>query len=170
VGLAPQNDPNNKLSSFIEQVSGGDKLRPVFSFYLPENQNGKLMLGGYDLSKFAAAGSSEKDIVWSQVAVDEKTWSATLNSVQLGGKHIASKSEKIMLDTGLSYNLVPKDDVESVAKALMGYGIECKPPSFTGKLELYKCKCFSDNLKSLQPIQLFIGGQFFDLPVQSYIQ
>lgn len=26
VGLAPQNDPNNKLSSFIEQVTAGQKL------------------------------------------------------------------------------------------------------------------------------------------------
>jgi len=40
IGLAPQNDPNNKLRSFIEQVTGNNQLNPLFSFYLPKGQNG----------------------------------------------------------------------------------------------------------------------------------
>jgi len=57
-----------------------------------------------------------------------------------------------MLDTGLTYALVPSTDVDSVAKALMGYTIKCSPPSFTGHLGLYTCECSSDSYKSLKPI------------------
>ena len=53
VGLAPQNDPNNRLASFIEQMAPEKGMRPLFSFYLPVERNGKLMLGGYDVNKFA---------------------------------------------------------------------------------------------------------------------
>jgi hypothetical protein len=30
-----------------------------------------------------------------------------------------------MLDTGVSYALVPKEDVDALAKALMGFSINC---------------------------------------------
>ena len=75
-----------------------------------------------------------------------------------------------MLDTGLSYALVPQADVTAVAKALMGYNIKCDPPGYTGHLELYKCQCQSESMKSLPPLQLFIGGQYFDMPVSNYIK
>lgn len=60
---------------------------------------------------------------------DEKTWSVEYNGVQFkDGKGIESKSERIMLDTGLSYALVPAADVTSVAKGLMGYSLNCEAP------------------------------------------
>ena len=75
-----------------------------------------------------------------------------------------------MLDTGLTYALVPTTDVESVAKALMGYSLQCQAPGRTGALGLYKCSgCTEGNFSSLKPIELFIGGKYFDLPVSSYI-
>ena len=75
-----------------------------------------------------------------------------------------------MLDTGLTYALVPSLDVTSVAKALLGYSIDCKPPTFTGSLGLYTCECSTGSYQSLTPLQLFIGGQYFDMPVESYIE
>jgi len=137
---------------------------------LPKNQDGKLTIGGYDL-KYAKKGSSEEDITWSSVSNDEKTWSANFNGLKFkDGANIATKSEKIMLDTGLTYALVPSADVESVAKALMGYTIKCEAPSYTGHLGLYTCECSQESYGSLKPIQLFIGGQYFDMPVESYIE
>jgi len=90
-----------------------------------------------------------------------------LNGVKFkDGGDIATKSEKIMLDTGLTYALVPSDDVKSVAKSLMGYSLNCEPPAFKDDLSLYKCSgCTPGNLNSLKPIELFIGGKYFDIPV-----
>ena len=75
-----------------------------------------------------------------------------------------------MLDTGLTYALVPKKDVTSIAKALAGYNIKCRKSTFTGSLELYKCDCDAGSYSSLKPIQLLIGGQYFDMPVESYVE
>ena len=145
-------------------------MKPIFSFYLPKDQNGKLLLGGYDLS-YAQSGSTDNDITWSSVSQGEKTWSATFNGLKFKeGPGIKTQSEKIMLDTGLTYALVPKDDVETVAKALLGYSLECSAPQFTGSLGLYQCDCEKGSYESLQPLQLFIGGKYFDMPVSSYIE
>ena len=129
------------------------------------------MLGGYDLKAFAKNGATDNDITWSTVSPDEKTWSANFNGVKFkNGAPVVTKSEKIMLDTGLTYALVPKDDVAAVAKSLMGYSIQCQEPQNTGHLGLYQCECSQGSYNSLQPLQLFIGGQYFDMSVSSYIQ
>lgn len=169
VGLAPQNDPNNRLTSFVEQLTVHKDFKPVFSFYLPKGQNGKLMLGGYDVGMFGRQGLSEQDINWSSVADDEKTWSVSFNGLRFKeGHQINTKSEKVMLDTGVSYSLVPQADLESISKSLMGYNVKCEPPSLQETLRLYQCSC--DNIESLAPLQLFIGKNFFELPVSHYIQ
>mmetsp|Transcript_6586 Transcript_6586/g.11122 ORF Transcript_6586/g.11122 Transcript_6586/m.11122 type:complete len:126 (-) Transcript_6586:30-407(-) len=77
-----------------------------------------------------------------------------------------------MLDTGVSYSLAPAEDIQSVAKALRGYSLNCElPASDSEHLSLYSCSnCNEGNFRSLQPLQLLIGGREFDLPVESYIQ
>ena len=75
-----------------------------------------------------------------------------------------------MLDTGLTNALVPKEDVAAVAKSLMGYNIKCEEPSNTGHLSLFQCSCSQSDYNSLKPLQLMIGGQYFDMPVQSYLE
>lgn len=130
------------------------------------------MFGTYDLAQFAKKGSKEEDITWANVASDEKTWSITFDGLKFkDGAPVSTKSERIMMDTGLTYALVPSDDVESISKSLMGYSITCKPPGFTGKLGLYVCDgCGDSSYKSLPPLELFIGGKYFEMPVSSYIK
>ena len=103
---------------------------------------------------------------------DEKTWSVQYNGVRFkDGQGIDSKSERIMMDTGLSYALVPKEDLKAVAKGLMGYSLNCNEPDFTGKLGLYRCtSCSNGNYKSLAPIQLLIDNKFYEMPVESYLK
>lgn len=103
---------------------------------------------------------------------DENTWSVEYNGVKFkDGPSIESKSERIMLDTGLSYALVPTADVAAVAKGLMGYSLKCEAPSFTGQLGLYRCSaCSNGNYNSLAPIQLLINNKFYEMPVESYIK
>jgi hypothetical protein len=44
-------------------------IDPVFSFYMTknENQGSKITFGGYDVSKYAKSGSSEKDVAWLDI-------------------------------------------------------------------------------------------------------
>lgn len=82
IGLAPQNDPNVKVQSFIEQLASktGSLFKPVFSFHLPKDKDGSLMLGGYDLAQYARAGATDQDITWAKV--NGNTWSANFNGVK----------------------------------------------------------------------------------------
>lgn len=129
-----------------------------------------LLFGGYDISKYAKGG--ENDIIWSNVPGDEKTWSVEYQGARFkDGQTIDSKSERIMMDTGLSYALVPKTDLAAVAKGLMGYSLNCEEPQFTGKLGLYRCSsCSNGNYNSLAPIQLLIENKFYEMPVSSYLK
>lgn len=124
------------------------------------------MVGGYDTSQFALSDN----ISWADVASDEKTWSVKFNGLKFkGGRDIFTKSDKVMIDTGVSYALVPKDDIDTISKALMGYDITCQSPGFEADIIEYKCSCDQGSLSSLPPIQLYIGSKFFDLPASNYI-
>jgi hypothetical protein len=47
-------------------------MNQVFSFYLSKGagSTGKLKLGGYDLNSYAKPGTTDQDIVWTQVVDD----------------------------------------------------------------------------------------------------
>lgn len=80
VGLQPNNfqseDQNISIPSFIQQLSnskdaqGLSLIDPIFSFYLSSNKTrpGKVILGGYDLTKYAQTGVNETDIFWCDLA------------------------------------------------------------------------------------------------------
>jgi hypothetical protein len=54
---------------------------------------------------YAKAGSKDDDVSWMQLADD--SWTINMNGLKLGDKDIAIKSTQLMLDSGLSYNMVP---------------------------------------------------------------
>ena len=64
IGLAPgyeKSDNGVKLNSFIEQVDssrdmlGHRRIKPIFSFFLTKKSeiSGKVIIGGYDIAKYA---------------------------------------------------------------------------------------------------------------------
>ena len=99
-------------------------IQPIFSFFLTmnDNQTGKVILGGYDVSKYGAQGLTEKDIKWcSVVPKTDYFWTLSLNGSRLyGGKPIDGNqifanmtlhSSSLIIDTGLSYALAPMADI-----------------------------------------------------------
>ena len=84
----------------------------MFSFYLSkgEGSTGNLMVGGYDLSRFAYEGASPEDIVWTKLVGEG--WTIPMNGIRFkNGSIIHTRSEEITMDTGLSYALVPPMDI-----------------------------------------------------------
>lgn len=69
IGLAP---PSTEEKSVVPAFSS--QLDSVFSFYLSKGagSTGNLKIGGYDLQKYAKAGSTEADIIWNPVV--EEGW------------------------------------------------------------------------------------------------
>jgi hypothetical protein len=53
----------------------------MFSFYLTSNQEipGKVILGGYDLGRYAESGLAEKDIFWANISKEtDQFWSISM--------------------------------------------------------------------------------------------
>ena len=116
VGLGPMSD-EKRMPSFIEQLSGlggvngKDEVKPIFSFFLSnsEQKNGKLMFGGYNLSKYARPGSTDESIFWANMAHKKQFfWTINMGENQMAdGKKLDIASKFLILDSGLSYALIP---------------------------------------------------------------
>ena len=107
--MAPESEEKTLVKPFAQQV------KTMFSFYL--GKTGNLMVGGYDLSKYAFEGSQPEDITWTNLVGEG--WTIPMNMLRFkGGNYIHLKSEEITLDTGLSYALVPPRDIESIMEVL----------------------------------------------------
>lgn len=90
-------------------------MDPIFSFYLSKNgkDGSKITFGGYNTEKFAKEG---KEVRWLETDQDNNNyWSLPMDQTISFGEDtkqtakIASKNA--ILDSGLSYALVPSRDV-----------------------------------------------------------
>lgn len=146
-------------------------MSQVFSFYLSKGagSTGKLKFGGYDLNSYAKPGTTDQDIVWTQVVDDG--WTIPMSGLQfLDGQKIDIKSEQITMDTGLSYALVPPRDIDDIVRALkeQNGNFTCKKAG-ADDLDMYQCKCDENVYKKLKPLQIKIGQKFFTLPVSAWM-
>jgi hypothetical protein len=119
VGLGPMSD-EKRLLSFIQQMSSGsglggvggkDEIKPMFSFFLSNNEqkNGKLLFGGYNLAKYGAPGASDESIYWADMAHKKQFfWTINMGETKFAdGKKLDISSKFLILDSGLSYALIP---------------------------------------------------------------
>ena len=91
-------------------------MDPIFSFYLSKNgaSGSKVTFGGYNAEKYAKEG---KDIRWLETDPENNNyWSLPMEpSISFGeAKNLTAKiaSKNAILDSGLSYALVPSRDVQ----------------------------------------------------------
>lgn len=73
------------------------------------------------------------------------------------------KSSQIMLDTGLSYSMVPEEDIQVIEIALRDYSINCKEKHHGG-LDLYDCACTQEAFDKLPSLETLIGDKMVTLP------
>jgi len=121
VGLSPFQAEASNVPAFITQGEN------VFSFYLSKGSGstGTIVLGGYDLDQFAASGTTEQDISWT--ALVDESWTIPMNLLMVKGedKELPLKSTQVMLDSGLSYSMVPQEDITTIENSLSTQGIVC---------------------------------------------
>lgn len=140
IGLSPKSSETN-LPAFLSQIRTDDQkkeLSPLFSIYLSKNDgdDGVITFGGYDVSQYAKEGLTNESIFWSKASPFEKYWSIGLDQVALvtrGEDKVMPQSEELpygarqlILDTGVSYTLVPKRDFEYILLLLGQFGVQCK--------------------------------------------
>jgi hypothetical protein len=136
VGLGPASDVG-RLPSFIEQIAGlggagGEaEMAPIFSIFLTNKDGtaGKITFGGYDVEKFAAPGKTEKDVFWASMAhAATYFWVMRMGDIGFGDGHKMQNlvSKHMILDSGLTYALIPSEDFKEVTSLLeKKYGVVC---------------------------------------------
>ena len=137
IGLSPLKLDGSSVPAFITQGES------VFSFYLSKDsqKKGSIVMGGYDLEQYAQQDAKDSDIQWIQLA--EEAWSLPLNGLKFvnSSEPIQIKSSLMQLDTGLSYSMVPQDDINFIETALQKQNIECTEQHSGMGLDLYECSC-----------------------------
>lgn len=130
----------------------------MFSVYLSNHPdtNGMITFGGFDTSKFAKKGKTDKDIFWGNIQLSEKFWTMPMSNISLSSKNGTTKhltdadSRNVILDTGVSYAIIPTKDFMAIETALKGYGVLCIEPKESSLVSTYSCSC--DSYESIPDI------------------
>lgn len=91
-------------------VASGELPEPVFAFYLGNNVDGELTIGGVDKAHYTG------DFTYVPLS-SEDYWSVKLDGLTLDGKAIGS-TQKAIVDSGTSLLAGPTEEVTAIAKAL----------------------------------------------------
>lgn len=113
VGLAPVNSKGSSYPLFMEEMyNAGAITSKVFSLYITnyfdgyQSQGSKLLIGGFNLEKFAKADSK---ITWNYL-VNTNYWAVELVKVNVKGFDLKTRSTVAIVDSGTSYVMLPKED------------------------------------------------------------
>jgi hypothetical protein len=186
IGLAPRSS-ESQLGAFIDQVkqinfsSKQDALSPLFSFYLSRNpsEDGRITFGGYDIANFAQPGKKEADIFWGKAVPYERYWTLPMNKLTIAGKKgetdiPQNQPRYAIMDTGVSYAIIPSNDFDKVKNSLADYGVKCSEPKDSSLVSTQKCQC--SDYSSLPDIQMTLmdkdtnNMKAFSLPKESYME
>jgi len=116
VGLAPSNALNKESNTlFVETLFNKGVIdQNLFSFSIGRGlERNKVMLGGYDLQKHAAG----RPISWHKL-ISDKYWSIPLGSAFYGSEALELTTDRVIVDTGTSYTLIPSEELEGLTKVI----------------------------------------------------
>lgn len=118
VGLAPSNALNGQSNTlFVEHLyKEGVIDQNLFSFSIGRGgEQGKIMLGGYDLDKFAGG----RPVSWHKL-ISDKYWSIPLGSAKYGEHPLTLTTDRVIVDTGTSYTLIPSEELKHLTQVIEG--------------------------------------------------
>ena len=140
-------------------MAADNHIKPIFSFFLSDNVMylGELKIGLMDPSKY----QKYKDdvMIWAPLAYNKYYWSVNLDSAgwtDSSSTKMNIKSKYLIVDTGMSYSLIPDTDFQEILNFLkQQQGIECTP----GLLEtsLYNCESSNYLYNSLPDLKLTLS-------------
>ncbi|CDW83892.1 eukaryotic aspartyl protease family protein [Stylonychia lemnae] len=163
IGLAPSTQ-FTQSDLFIDKLfMNGIINERVFSIsFGGQDEKSKIIFGGYDL-KYARENQS---LTWNTL-VDINYWTLQLNSAKIGNYQFKLDTNKVIIDSGTSYILMPTDDFSEFKQYLAGKGLDCSTD--TGKTDLYYCSCYTTSHSDFDDLQVTIGANTYHIPSTSYL-
>eukprot|EP00584_Thalassiosira_punctigera_P008969 CAMPEP_0172527268 /NCGR_PEP_ID=MMETSP1067-20121228/1999_1 /TAXON_ID=265564 ORGANISM="Thalassiosira punctigera, Strain Tpunct2005C2" /NCGR_SAMPLE_ID=MMETSP1067 /ASSEMBLY_ACC=CAM_ASM_000444 /LENGTH=448 /DNA_ID=CAMNT_0013310977 /DNA_START=13 /DNA_END=1359 /DNA_ORIENTATION=- len=143
----------DKLSSmgqgektFVSNLADQPDINAMFSFYLGDEEDGELAIGGYN----ADLMQDPDDIHWVPVVMPAY-WMVDMDKVKFGD--FAASAVVGIMDTGTSLVYGPKAQVNELAESISG-------SKWDKELELFNIPCDAD----LPDLELSMGGKAFTVP------
>ena len=138
-------------SPFGALVASGQLEKPEFAFFLGDEEQGELVLGGSDSNHYEGS-------VTKVPLIAETYWEVALDAVQVGGASALSTTKRAIVDSGTSLLAGPTAEVRRIAQ-LVG-----AVPLIAGE---YAVDCAK--LASKPPITFKLGGTAFTLEPRDYV-
>ena len=149
LGLAFQSiSVDNTIPVFTQLVNNGVLNSDVFSFYLADNANGELVIGGYNPKHFTG------NLQWVDLS-SETYWQISVSKFMFNGKSVSTTLNAIV-DSGTSLIAGPSKDVAAIA-TLLG-----ATPVTGGE---YSISCTGN----YPDFDIVIGNYIYTIPSSKYI-
>ena len=116
-------------------------------------------MGGYDVEKYARG-----PLVWHDL-VDTNYWTLSQERVYLGDKVLNTTVNKVIIDSGTSFLLLPTEDF-AMLTAEFAANFSCAMNPF---YNLYGCFCDDDEFAAYPDINVQIDNSFYVLTKDNYI-
>jgi hypothetical protein len=118
--------------------------RALFAFYLGDEEDGELAVGGYDEARMSG------DITWVDL-LSPAYWLAKMDEVKFGSKTISTGTAGIM-DTGTSLIYGPQDQVMTMARML--------DAQYAAQVGLFLIDCETE----VPDLEFTVGGKAVSVP------
>lgn len=147
LGLAfPSISRNPGVNTLIPNLKAkGVMEKSIFSFYLGDNKDGELAIGGYDPDRM------QGEITWVDLAYPGY-WLVEMQSVKFGDSVISSGVTGGIMDTGTSLMYGPQKQVMSLAMSLGA--------QFVPQIGLFMIQCDA----KLDDLEFTVGGKKVTVP------
>ena len=84
-----------------------------------------MTIGGWDAEKYGIPGSKNEDLLWSNLARNKNYWTVHVDKITMHGEQMLKNTSNIVLDTGMTFSIVPVDDFREIAMFLFtNYGVK----------------------------------------------
>mmetsp|Transcript_25018 Transcript_25018/g.51673 ORF Transcript_25018/g.51673 Transcript_25018/m.51673 type:complete len:482 (+) Transcript_25018:151-1596(+) len=126
--------------------------KSLFAFYLGDNSDGELTLGGYDESRMLDFPSKGEDAINWVDLLSPAYWLTPMDSIKFGESTVASGKIGGIMDTGTSLIYGPQESIMTMALQLNG--------QFVPQVQLFMIEC---NVE-IPDLTFKIGGGEYTIP------
>jgi hypothetical protein len=141
--LSQNPDAPTVLQNLIDQDSSISQH--MFGFFLGDNANGELTIGGYDEDRISG------DITWVDLAMPTY-WVAPVDTIKFGNEAVSDGISAGIMDTGTSLIYAPPAVAQAMAASIGGM--------YFPQVQLYLIDCETD----VPDLEFTIGGKAITIP------
>ena len=165
LGLAPTAQ-RGKADLVVQKLyEQGSIPENVFSFQIGDlDEKSVITIGGYDVGRFA---KENETLQWHNLT-NKFWWTLRLDGASLDGEDLKIRTNKVIIDTGTSFTLVPKRDHRLIMRYFLNRGYDCQIDKYM--YNLFVCQCSDDEYAEYPTLEVIIGGTAYKLAPVNYIE